>query len=287
MSSDEEYMPDDEGEDASSSVSSGGSSDFIASDDDESSESNDDVSYDQPELESEDDGSSTNQYNTPRKSRQCTKETNENTRKMLEDEELSDNEVLKEDTQDVSNNFSDVPSSKVDALSSKNKVRTTKHSSRRRKKKRRMNDGSVFDFHSTSSEEEDHQLPPVTRSRKKTRRSRSSDGGNDHEGMGSLSRGSLQNEFDIDSSDGEDSIEYENQSSKQEESELVDSSDEDGSSEEPNNKDSHLMGSKDLYCCPLCYTEASRRGGNLGINLDRDDSSVESSSDDDDDKKLP
>ena len=318
MSSDEEYMPDEEESDASSGVSSDEeSSDFIASDDDdESSESNDDVSYDQPELESEDDGSNTNQYTTPRKSRQCTIETNEKIHEMLKNEELSDNEVLKEDTQDVVINLSEAPSSNLDAPSSKKKLRTTRYSSRRRKRKLRMhyceeesNDNiiiggtrsrkrgrgsnknldSVFAFHGTSSEEEDNQLPiPVTRSSKKSRRCKrmTSDSGNgDDEGMGSLSRGSLQNEFDIDSSDGIESIEHhENQSSKQEESEVVDSSDEGESSEEPNKKG---MGSKDLYCCPLCYAEAYRRQGNLGGNMDRDDSSVESeSSSDGSDRKV-
>jgi len=310
-------MPDEEEEDECiSSVSSEESNDnFVASDDDESSESDDDVSYDQPELESEDDGSNTNQYITPRKSRQCTIETNEKMSQMLDEEELSDEEVFgsENDTQDMS------PSSKLDASSSKKKLRTTRHNSRRRRKKRRMHNSeeewndnimiggskkrrrgrtnnldSVFDFHSTSSEDEEKPLD-VRRSKKRRRSKRKNRDGNysdDESKRGyhqRISRGSLQNEFDLDSSDGEDSIEYEkNQSSNnQEESELVDSSDEDESSEESNNKVSHLMGSKDLYCCPLCYIEASRRQGNLGGNMDTDDSSVESSSSSDDgDRKI-
>ena len=98
------------------------------------------MSYVQPELESEDDGSNTNQYTTPRKSRQCTIETNEKIHEMLKNEELSDNEVLKEDTQDVVINLSDVLSSKLDAPSSTNKVCTTRHNSRKKKRKRRMHD---------------------------------------------------------------------------------------------------------------------------------------------------
>jgi len=405
MSSDGEYMPDDEEADASSSVSSDEeSSDFIASDDDES---NDDVSYHQPpELSEEEDCNTRIQHDTTqRKARQCTKQTNEKMHQMLEEEELSDEDLFgsDNDTQDMnlcaSSSKLGVPSSQyqystparnrgtrrkcteqtnekmhqmleeedlsdeevfgseddvsplsnLGALSSsqyvtptktrgkrrkctkrtnekmsqmlqeegmddeevfgsdtqdmgrnllgnlapskQNKL-STKHNSRRKRKRNSIVDSdinnggilrkrgkgsckdSVFVFHGTSSEEEDNQLP-TTRSSKKSRRSKriTSDGGNDHEGMGSLSRGSLQNElyneFDIDSSDGIESIEHENQSSNQDEGE---------SSEEPNNKVHHLMGSKDLYCCPLCYAEAYRRQGNLGGNMDRDDSSVESES---------
>ena len=139
MSSDGEYMPDDEEADASSSVSSEGSSDFIASEDDESSESNDDVSYDQPELESEDDGCNTNQCSTPTrhrgKRRKCTSKTNEKMHQMLEDEELSDNEVFGSDTQDVS------PSSKLGARpSSSQYVTPSTRSMKRRKCTKETND---------------------------------------------------------------------------------------------------------------------------------------------------
>ena len=64
------------------------------------------------------------------------------------------------------------------------------------------------------------------------------------------------------------------------------SSDEGESREVPNRDDDRLKG--DPYCCPSCLKEAARRRGNLGGNLDRDDSSVdsESSSDDDGDRKI-
>jgi len=250
------------------------------------------------------------QYVTPRKARgnkrrKCTIQTNEKMSQMLEEEGMNDEEVFGSDTQDMGRNLMlGAPSSKFDAPSKQNKL--TKHNSRRRERKRNGSDyvdsdgnnggtlrkvgkgsscnlDSVFAFHGTSSEE-DNELPiPVTRSSKKSRRRRSSNNG-------SLSRRSLQNEllneFDIDSSDGEESIEYENQSSNHEGE--GGSSDGGESSEEPSKKDSHLMGSKVLYCCPICYKKAYQSQGNLGGNVDRDDSSVdsESSSDDDGDRKM-
>ena len=254
--------------------------------------------------------SSQYQYSTPARNRgtrrKCTEQTNEKIHQMLEEEDLSDEEVFGSDTQDMGRNLLlGAPSLKLDAPSKQNKLSTKFNSRRERKrniidyadsdgnnggklrkrKKGSCNLDSVFDFHGTSSEEEDNQLAiPVTRSSKKSRRRRSSNNGNDHDGMGSLSRGSLQNElhneFDIDSSVGEGSIFSNNQEGG--------SSDEGGSSEETNKKDNHLMGSKVLYCCPICYKKAYQSQGNLGGNVDKDDSSVdsESSSDDVGDRKM-
>ena len=156
MSSDEEYTPDNEGEDECiSSVSSGESSDFIASDDDESSESNEDVSYHQPpELSDEEDCKRT-QLATPRTARQCTKETNEKMIQMLDEEELSDDEVFGSDNDTQDMNLC-APNFKEGVPSSEDEVDEQNHNlSAKKKKRKRICDSDDHELDDESDDESD------------------------------------------------------------------------------------------------------------------------------------